>query len=203
MNAPTPKRRRWPKILAAFLLLGLTGTIYVWSNPLVFNESFWGHAHCIKIALLELEFYAEQHNGQYPTHPLGYGNALLLLPEECYYGLTGPGYYETPFEQAKKHGMPLEEKDCGRVYIQGLNKKLPNTIAILFDKRSTPGGDHCHFLARMFAPLGREVLFVHGNQKFIPDTEWPAFVQTQVALLSAAGIPAAEAQRLYDSVATP
>lgn len=196
-------RRRWPIVLAAFLLIVTTGTIYVWCNPLIFNESFWGHAHCIKSAGLAFLNYADQHGGQFPAHPRGYGDALLLLDVDLAYALTGPGYDDAAFHLAKQRGTPLAEQDCGRVYIQGLNASAGSTVAILFDKRSTPGGDHCHLFARCTAPLGREVAFADGHSDFIPDSDWPAFVQTQLALLVAAGIPPEEAKRLYDSVHTP
>lgn len=201
-NEPMNKRR-WPIILATFLFLIVAGTIYVWCNPLVFNESFLSHAHCIKSAGMLLVNFAEQNGGQFPTDPRGYGNALLQFEPEEYYCLTATGYDEAVYHEAKQRGVLLQEKDCGRVYIQGLNNKSGSQVAILFDKRSTPGGDHCHLIARFSAPLGREVAFVDGHIEFIPDTDWPAFVQKQLALLTAAGIPPAEAQRLYDSVNDP
>ncbi len=192
MENPLSKRRRWPTILA--------GSIYVWRNPLIFNASFLSHAHCIKSAGMLLVNYAEQHGGQFPTDPRGYGNALLQFEPDEYYCLTASGYDEAVYHEAKQRGALLEEKDCGRVYIQGLNKTSNPKIAILFDKRSTPGGDHCHLIARFTAPLGREVAYISGQSDFIPDTDWPAFVQGQLALLIAAGIPPDEARRLYDSV---
>jgi hypothetical protein len=194
------KRRRWPKMLAACLLLISTGSIYVWSNPLIFNESFWQHAHCIKQAGMLFQNYADQNGGRFPTDPRGYGCALLKFNPDCYYALTSSGYDEAAYHAAKQRGMPLAENVCGRVYIQGLNNSVNPKIAILFDKKSTPGGDHCHLLARLTAPFGREVAYVSGSSDFIPDTDWPAFVQAQLALLTAAGIPLKEAQRLYDSV---
>ncbi len=204
MDAPINTRRLWPKVLAAFLLLVGTGTIFVLCNPLIFNESFFQHAHCIKQAGMDFVNYAELHGGQFPADPRGYGNALLQFDPDSYFTLTAAGYDEEAYHTAKKNGTPLAEKDCGRVYIQGLNSSVGSKVAILFDKCSTPGGDHCHMISRFTAPLGREVAFADGHNEFIPDSDWPAFVQTQLALLTAAGIPPAEAQRLYDSVeATP
>jgi hypothetical protein len=203
MDAPVQTRRRWPLVLAAFLLLVGAGTIYVLCNPLIFNESFFQHAHCIKQAGMGFVNYAVLNGGQFPTHPRGYGDALLLIDEELYDALTGPGYDSTALHVAKQRGTPLAEQDCGRVYIQGLNASAGSKVAILFDKQSTPGGDHCHMIARFSAPLGREVAFADGHNEFIPDSDWPAFVQNQLPLLTAAGIPLKEAQRLYDSVVTP
>jgi hypothetical protein len=55
--------------------LVLLGFIYVSTHPLVFMDT---HRHCIKAALLEMERYAAEHEGRYPFHPRGYGNAALL-----------------------------------------------------------------------------------------------------------------------------
>ncbi|MDZ4817505.1 MAG: hypothetical protein SGJ20_00875 [Planctomycetota bacterium] len=194
-------KRRW-KWLLVFLLLTLpilAGWAYVRANPLVFNESFWHHAHCIKIAGLELEGYAEQHNGQFPSHPRGYPNALLLMDENCFSTLTGPGYDETPLLEAKRTGRQLTEAECGRVYIQGLTQKSNPRLVLLFDKLPTPGGDHCHFLGRMSAPLGREVWYVGTGHEFIEENQWPTFAANQVQLLVQEGYDPAEAQRLYAS----
>src|SRR5258708_7490107 len=87
--------------------------------------------------------------------PPAYGNALLLLDEGCYFALTGPGYDAAAFHVAKRSSTELNEGDCGRVYVQGLSKKSHRGIALLFDKVPTPGGDHCHFPQRLWAPLGR------------------------------------------------
>jgi hypothetical protein len=179
----------------------LLAVVYVRANPLVFNESLWQHAHCIKCAGMELDRYAEQNGGKFPSHPNGYGDALLLLDENCYYTLTGPGYDAAPFHEAKKQGRHLSEEECGRVYIQGLTRKSNPEIALLFDKLPTPGGDHCHFPARLTARLGREVWFVGGNSTFVEESAWPAFASRQVELLAASGFPREEAERLFASKA--
>src|SRR5262249_54228306 len=140
------RRLRW--VLLVLLVLGGLAVLYVRSHPLVFNESLWQHAHCIKIAGLELERYAEENKGKFPHHPGGYGNALLLLSEDCFFALTGPGYDAAAFHAAKRNGRDLAEEECGRVYVQGLTKKSNPEIALLFDKLPTPGGDHCHFPQR-------------------------------------------------------
>jgi hypothetical protein len=176
--------------------------IYVYTHPLVFNESLWQHAHCIKQVGLALHGYAADHHGRFPEHPKGYGNALLLLTpytEGTFHSLTGPGYDETPLRIAKENGTDLSEDDCGRVYIQGLTAKTGSAVVVMFDKLPTPGGDHCHFPARLYAPLGREVVFCDAHSQFIPETEWPAFAKEQIELLAKEGIPRQEAERLYAS----
>src|SRR5437763_11688161 len=96
-------------LAALVLLLALTGR-YVRTHPLVFLEP---HQHCIKAAGLELHRYADEHQGRFPSHPGGYGNALLLLDEESYHTLTGPGYDAAPLREAKRAGKDLPEEECG------------------------------------------------------------------------------------------
>jgi hypothetical protein len=111
--------------------------------------------------------------------------------------LTGPGYDAGVFERGLKTGQHVQESECGRVYVQGLNEYNDAEIALLFDKVPTPGGDHCHLLARLTAPLAREVLFVDSSRKVVPEKEWNQFARRQVALLVAAGIPREQAEKYY------
>ncbi len=45
-------------------------------------------------------------------------DALLLLDEGVYQTLTGPGFDEDAFHDAKRKGEHLPQEKCGRVYIQ-------------------------------------------------------------------------------------
>jgi hypothetical protein len=186
----------------AIAALVVFAVVYVRTHPLVFNESMWGHAHCIPAAVLGFHEYADRHEGRFPHHPRGYGNALLLMDEMYYPNLTGPGYDTNPFLEAKRNGTDLAEEDCGRVYVQGLSLKTKggaSNIVILFDKLPTPGGDHMPLPGRMWAPLGREVCYANASHRFIPETDWLAFAAEQIDLLDKEGIPRAEAERLYAS----
>jgi hypothetical protein len=69
------KGRLWLLILTLLVLLVV---FYVRTHPLVFMET---HAHCITPAGFCLHQYADEHNGHFPVHPQGYGNALLLMGE--------------------------------------------------------------------------------------------------------------------------
>jgi hypothetical protein len=189
-------RYKWPWILLTVVASALLWSIYVRTHPLVFMET---HQHCIKAAGLQMLQYAGEHDGRFPYHPKSYGNALLLLNEDSYNTLTGPGYDPAVLHQAKQAGTDLGEEDCGRVYVQGLTTKCNIEIALLFDKLPTPGGDHCHFPVRMWASLGREVVFRHGGMRFVRESEWPQFVNEQVELLVAEGFAREEAERLYAS----
>jgi hypothetical protein len=133
-------------------LLGLGIFIYVRTHPLVFNESFLGHAHCI----LQVDFrsYAEDHNGVFPVSSTGYGDALVLMSNYAHWSsLTGPGYNGGVFLSAFTNQTHAPESECGRVYVQGLTTNSNPEIAIFFDKLATAGGDHCHFHEKLFASM--------------------------------------------------
>jgi hypothetical protein len=190
-------KRKCLWLLAVAACCAVLGVIYVHTHPLVFNESMWGHAHCIKIAGFGLLNFAAEHGGKYPFNPKGYGNALLQVNEDSYFALTGPGFDAAAFHKAKRTHGDLREEDCGRVYVQGLSEKSDSRIALLFDKLATPGGDHCPFPIRMWAPLGREVWFVGCYSSFIREDSWPEFAQEQIELLVKEGFERREAERVY------
>ena len=189
--------RRSIKVLIVLVALVGACAAYVLTHPLIFNESFFEHAHCIKIAAGALVMYAEDHNGKFPAHTNGYGDALVLVVEGSGGCLTGPGYDGDIFKKAAESGQHIPETMCGRVYVQGLSRTDNPEIVLLFDKLATPGGDHCHLLRRLRAPLMREVAFVDGSIQAIPESKWPEFARKQIQLLIEAGIPKAEAERLY------
>jgi hypothetical protein len=186
---------RW--VVGALLSAALIGLCvsYVRSRPLVFGMEV--HAHCIKCAGMGLTGYARSHSGKFPYSPKGYPDALLLLDPDYYCALTGPGYSPEPLIRAKRNGTPLNEEDCGRVYIQGLTTESKHRIVILFDKLPTLGGDHCGLPARIWAAPGREVCNWDGSMTFIPEAQWREFARQQVELLVEDGFDRAEVARLY------
>lgn len=192
-------RKRIARVaLGSVAALALICLIYVWTHPLVFNESFFSHAHCMKSAGLGLETYAMDHNGSFPFHTNGYADALLLARDYCSDAeLTGPGYNKAVFERVRKTGENAPEEEFGRVYVQGLSTTNDPRIAILFDKVPSPGGDHSHLLRRLWAPLGREVYTVGDGMHFILESEWPKYAREQVELLVAAGLPRRVASDVY------
>jgi hypothetical protein len=173
---------------------------YIKAHPLVFNESFFEHAHCIVETGTAFRLYAAEHNGRFPFDTNGYGDALLLLSN--YVGgawacLTGPGYDGQVFALAAQTGQHIPEAECGRVYVQGLCETNDLNIALFFDKLPTPGGDHCNGFHRIRAPLAREVVTVDGSRQVVRESEWDAFAKRQVDLLVAAGIPRPQAEQYY------
>lgn len=201
IHAMTPKlKRRFAVLLCAGLVIVALCSYFVRTHPLVFNESFLNHAHCIKGTGLSLLAYAEDHGGRFPSHTNGYGDALLLMTNEMaefWGGFTGPGYDGRVFAEAARTGHHIPEEACGRVYVQGLSKTDNPQIALLFDKLPTPGGDHCHLLARLRAPLVREVWTIADGLKVIPESGWAAYSRQQIELLLAAGIAREQAKSYY------
>jgi hypothetical protein len=182
-------------------IITLMGIGYVKARPLVFSESLWSHAHCMPQASMALQNYAQDHDGRFPYHTNGWGNALLLaVPEPSwFYMINGPGYDNSAFEEALAAGGVVDVKRCGRVYVQGLSTNSNPKITIVFNKVAAPP-DHCQFPRRLWAGFVREVCFVDGSWRPIPIAEWPAFARDQVDLLVASGFSRAPAQELYDQV---
>ena len=194
----TPKLRK--RLSSIFRILAVGGAvcfIYIRTHPLVFNESFLGHAHCMAGGGLELRHYAEEHGGRFPYHTNGYGDALVMMDSGWDAVLTGPGYDAAVFERVRRTGENAPEIEFGRVYVQGLSQTNDPGIALLFDKMPTPGGDHCHFFARITAPLAREVWMIGSERRVIYESEWPAFAKQQIELLVAAGITRSQAELFY------
>jgi hypothetical protein len=168
---------------------------YVRAHPLVFNESFFSHAHCWKMAHGYLLQYAEEHAGRFPFHTNGYGDAVLLIPDVWLGCFSGPGYDTRAWEEARKTGGDVPEDRCGRVYVQGLSATNDPDIVLLFDKIPT-AGDHKHFLSRIGAPLEREVVTI-GGVEIVPESQWPVISKRQIELLVAAGFARDQAESYY------
>jgi hypothetical protein len=87
---PKLRKRRKLKVASLIATVAVVGLFaFVKMNPVIFNESFFGHAHCIKIADGALEMYAQEH-GDWPYHTNGFGDAVLLMIENAWMSFTGP-----------------------------------------------------------------------------------------------------------------
>jgi hypothetical protein len=194
-------RRKWPKrVLVLLVGIALACVVYVRTHPLIFNEAFFSHAHCIPQAAGSLSNYASDHSGRLPFHTNGYGDALLLLTPDyaSWFLLTGPGGYDPNADQQwRQSGGNVPEFECGRIYVQGLTETNNPAIAILFDKVPTPGGDHCHYFKRLVAPLCRDVLLLDGSREVIRESKWPEFASNQIELLVKEGYDRTAAEQLY------
>jgi len=166
---------------------------------------FHAREHCIKQAGIAFKQYQYDNYGNLPYDTNGFGNALLLLVKAGYLGdtnspysigpITGPGDDGSFFEEALKTGAPIPEQKCSRIYIQGLSETNNPQIAILWDKKSSPGGDH---FRRPWGTLLREVCLLDGSMQVIPEKSWAGFVSNQVELLVQDGIPRATARHYYE-----
>jgi hypothetical protein len=184
-------------VLCAIAVIVASCVFYVRTHPLVFNESFFEHAHCIAGGGISLMSYAREHGGSFPFSTNGYGDALVLVNAGWDESLTGPGYNARVFERVRRTGENAPESEFGRVYVQGLSETNDPEIALLFDKLPTPGGDHCHFPRRIFAPLAREVWTIGCGHLVILETSWPAYSKHQIELLVVAGLPREQAEMYY------
>jgi hypothetical protein len=192
--------RTWVKFGLVLTIAGIPFCYYyVKAHPLVFNESLWQHAHCMPQVTLSLRQYASEHGGRFPYHTNGYGDALLMLKPEIngYWNLlTGPGYSASAFEEGDKNSSDVDERRCGRVYVQGLSENNNPEIAVIFDKVASPG-DHCHFPRRLWRQFGRDVGFIDGHWRPVSELKWLEFVKQQVDLLVEAGFTKEQAEALY------
>jgi hypothetical protein len=111
--------------------------------------------------------------------------------------LTGPGYDAAVFDRALTNHTDVPERECGRVYVQGLSETNNPELVVLFDKLPTPGGDHCHGLRRLTAPLCREVLLVDGFHRTIRESNWAQFRSNQIELLVKEGFDRSTAEAIY------
>lgn len=168
---------------------------------------FHTHEHCIKISGSALRTYASEHQGRFPYDTNGFGDALLLLVKEdalqmgdtntgeyTVRFITGPGDNGKVFQDALRSGGHVPEEKCSRIYIQGLSESNNPDIAILFDKKSSRGGDH---FRRPWGPLLREVCMLDGSMKTVPEEKWASFSKQQIQLLIQDGIKSSVAERYY------
>lgn len=143
-----------------------------------------------------LSGYADAHQGEYPSHTNGFGDALALVAADIGYTsgamvLVGVDDDASLLMSAATNHTHLPEEKCTRIYVQGMTKASNPEIAILFDRYAVKGGDH----RRGHGPYLREVLFVQDGVREIELKDWPAFAKNQVELLVQEGIlrPVAEA----------
>ncbi len=200
-HAVTRRQKKWIfwgalACMPFVIVLGFFGLIAL--------NVFHAHQHCIKQAGSAFMTYAMDNSGKLPYDTNGFGNALLLLVKGGYLGdtngqysigpITGPGDDGALFREALKTGGRIPEERCSRVYIQGLSEKNNPGIAILFDKKPTPGGDH---FRRPWGPLVREVCLLDGSMQVVFEKNWKTFSSNQVELLVQDGMARATAEHYH------
>jgi hypothetical protein len=190
---------RWAKRVLWGLLALVLALVAFWSYFCFFYPI---HQHCIKCAGGGFHLYAGDHQGQFPFDSNGFGDALMLLVKSGNVGpvdggwfcVTGVGDDGSVFRAALASGAHIPEEKCSRVYVQGFRDTDDPEIAILFDRYSSPGGDHFH---RPWGPLVREVCLLDGSMQIIAETNWAKFSSNQIERLVAHGIPRATAEHYY------
>lgn len=191
-DSARPQRRRliWIAVILSTAMALLAGLGYF--------LLFWGHQHCLVATGMALKAYADMHEGRYPVHPNGFGDALLLLTRENLAGISslcGPGDNGAMLQSALGTSSDVAEDQCSRVYVQGLSESSDRRLCLIFDRRSTRGGDH----RRGFGPRVREVFTIGGGMSAISDDQWPAFKSEQIQLLTTAGISREVAEKYYQA----
>jgi len=189
----------WTKRVLWGLLALAVALVAFWSYCWTFYPV---HQHCIKLAGTYFQLYAGDHEGRLPFDTNGFGDALMSLVKSGDAGeaqsrwsvLTGVGDDGRVFRAALASGAHIPEEKCSRVYVQGFGETDDPEIAILFDRYSSPGGDHMH---SPWGPLVREVCLLHGSMQIIAETNWAKFSSNQIELLVAHGIPRATAEHYY------
>ena len=158
---------------------------------------FPAHEHCMKQTGLSLRTYATDHNGKFPFHTNGFGDAVVLLLKEdlCVPAMfTAPGDDGSLYKECMKTGAHMPEERCTRAYVQGLSDTNNPEIALVFDRYPTRGGDH---FRRPWGPLLRDVGMLDGSMVSVREEKWPEFRRNQIDLLVAEGISRTQAEKLY------
>lgn len=193
------RKKRWLLgAMASLLLLALLafGGLFVIGR---FNL-FHAHEHCIKGLGLAFRMYAVDHDGRYPFHTSGFGDALLLLVKDGQLpdpgGITAPGDDGAVFNECLQKGTDVPEERCSRVYIQGLSESNAyDNVVIAFDRYPTRGGDH---FRRPWGPPMRDVVLSDGSVQFLHEKRWPAFAREQIELLVKLGFKRSELEKLFE-----
>ena len=183
------------------VLLGLAAPVMALVAFVAYGWIFYpAHQHCIKESGTLFSFYEEAYNGRLPFDTNGFGDALMLLvkgtngdPENWRY-VTGVGDDGSVFRAALVSGAHIPEEKCSRIYVQGLSKTNDPSIAIFFDRYSSPGGDH---FRRPWGPMTREACLLDGSMQIVAEAGWSRFSSNQVELLVQNGIPRSTAQHCY------
>jgi hypothetical protein len=143
----------------------------------------YGWSHCCSKGLnMALLNYADRHAGRLPTGEQTPEASLSLLYRE---GLADANLLRgktMPLETVQailERGELLGPDSTGWHYVEGLTMRDDHRIAVVWDKvglghngQELKGGGHT-------------VLFVGGDERFVPMEEWPAFLEEQQKLLAA------------------
>jgi hypothetical protein len=132
--------------------------------------------------MIALEQYADDHGGRYPTGQPSPEACLSLLHDAPYdvsaEVLRGKSVPVEVVQSILDRGGRLGPDTCGWHYVAGLTQNDDRRLAILWDKVGLG-----HFGER-FGNGSREVLFVGGDIRLIPEAEWSRFLEEQKELFA-------------------
>jgi len=155
-----------------------------------------GHRHCFKGTSNGFRSFANDHFGRYPEHTNGYGDALLMLVRSNYLDVSyicGPNDDGSMFLAALTNGTDVPEEFCSRVYVPGLSEDMPESVCMMYHRKSFPGGDHRYG----WGPPVREYITSDGSMSTIGDDRWPQFCREQVATLIELGFTRKQADYYF------
>lgn len=193
------RKKRWIVSCSVVLLL----TPLLWFIGLIAIAAlnpFHAHEHCNKNLSLSLRLYASDHEGRFPYHTNGFGDALLLLLREGYTEdvriLTAPGDNGAPYLQSLSNHTDVDESKCSRIYIQGLREATAGeySVVTVFDAYPTRGGDH---FRRPWGEPMRDIVWIDGSGDSVHENKWPLFATNQIELLVQRGKDRSEMEKLF------
>jgi hypothetical protein len=155
------------------VLFGVLYAHYRWEYP-------YGVSHCCDRNLFhQLTDYAAEHGGVFPSgEETPEASLSLLYPK--YAGakqLRGKTVPLEIVEEILQSGRHLGPETCGWHYVEGLTVKDDHRIAIFWDKI---GLGHSGY---RLPEGGHYVMFLSGFSEYIPESDWPAFLEEQETLL--------------------
>jgi len=173
------------------------GLVVILIAPLVLGYVWWQHhypygmSHCCDLILHgALRDYAMSHGGAFPSGEATPEASLSLLYREKRDDgwrladavlLRGKTVPESVVKEILERGQLLAPETCGWRYVEGLRLDDDPRLALFWDK---VGLDHN---GGRLADGGHIVMFVDGQTKYIPATEWETFTKEQHKLLADRG----------------
>jgi hypothetical protein len=169
------------------IILSIIGVILI--SAIVFIYASYRYMYpngarhiCAKQIALALSMYSNDNNGFYPAGEDTPEASFSLIYEDYLHVPSILGGKTIPTEVATavlEKGELLGPENCSWHYVEGLTEADDLNIAIFWDKE--PGfGHNCE---RMSGGR-REVVFLSSMSKYIPESEWQAFLKEQKNLLA-------------------
>lgn len=144
----------------------------------------YGNDHRCDIQLYSaLRFYAEKHNGAFPSGETTPEASLSLINtlddwSVCGYLLRRRDVPEELVNEKLKRGELLGPETCGWNYVEGLRRDSNRELALFWDKEGLSE------IGMRLSGGGHWVTFVDGYSRHITESQWDEFLETQKQLLT-------------------